>query len=280
VVDDVTLHRLAEDRYLFCVNAANTAKDLAWMREGSRGRADVIDRSGECAQLALQGPAATAILSRCTRVPLTDILPFQFAIGEVAGVKAMLARTGYTGEDGWELYCRTPDAVRLWEALFEAGHSEGLVPAGLGARDTLRIERGLCLYGHELDESTTPLEAGLDRFVCWEKEFLGRDALLRQRQTGVTRRLVGVVLSQSGGVPRAGCSIWSDREPIGAITSGAMSPTLGKAIGLGYVRAACAQVGATVRVEIRERHVAASIVAVPFYRRPFGGRERWNFRKT
>ncbi len=280
VLDDVTLHRLASERYLFCVNAANTAKDLAWLSERARGRAEVIDRSAECAQLALQGPAATSILGRCTRAPVEQIRPFRFAMGEVSGVKAMLARTGYTGEDGWELYCRAADAVRLWHALLEAGSGDGLLPAGLGARDTLRIERGLCLYGHELDENTTPLEAGLDRFVYWEKEFVGREALLRQREARVTRRLVGVVLTESGGVPRPGYAILRDHEPVGAITSGAMSPTLGKAIGLGYARAACAQVGLAVRVQIRKRPVAAAIAEIPFYRRPFSGRERWNFQKT
>jgi len=265
VVDDVIVHRLSATRYLFCVNAANRERDLTWMREHRRG-AEVIDRSDDYAQLALQGPAATAILARLTALPLERIPAFSFAEGSVAGRHALAAHTGYTGEDGWELYCAPGDAVPLWDALLDAGRNDGVVPAGLGARDTLRLERALPLYGHELTEERTPLEAGLGWVVRLDKgDFIGREALRRQKAEGLRRKLVGVVLD--GGIPRQGYRLRRDGAVIGEITSGTKSPLLGKGIGLGYVAATSSEVGTKVTVEIRQRDVAAEVVRLPFYRR-------------
>jgi aminomethyltransferase len=267
VVDDVVVHRLSATRFLFCVNAANAERDFAWMRERA-GAAEVVDRSAEYAQLALQGPRATAILGRLTRLDLDRIARFHFAEGAVAGANALVAHTGYTGEDGWEIYCPPPAAPALWDAILNEGRVEGVLPAGLGARDTLRLEAALPLYGHELTEDTTPFEAGLGWVVRPDKgEFIGRDALLRRRAAGPRRRLVGLALAEPG-VPRAGYRILLDGAPIGAVTSGTKSPSLGKGIGLGYVERAEMDPGTAVGVEIRTRNVAAHVVALPFYRRP------------
>jgi aminomethyltransferase len=267
VVDDVIVYRLAADRFLFCVNAGNRDADFAWLREAAAGAA-VSDRSNEYAQLALQGPHATAILQPLTAVPLATLPPFAFATGDVTGYEAIVAHTGYTGEDGWELYCAPDAAPPLWAALLAAGQPAGLQAAGLGARDTLRLEAALPLYGHELSRDTTPLEAGLRRFVRFEKgDFIGREALLRQQTAGLPRCLVGLRMVEPG-IPRQGHRILSHGEPVGVVTSGTKSPTLGLAIALAYVTPACAEVGTPLAVEIRQRALAAEVVSRPFYRRP------------
>ncbi len=266
VVDDVMVHRLAADRYLFCVNASNAEKDFAWMYE-HRGSATVINRSAEFAQIAVQGPRATAILTRLTALPLEQIPPFAFGEGPVAGHVALVAHTGYTGEDGWEIYCAPAAAPAIWAALLDAGRSDGLLPCGLGARDTLRLERCLPLYGHELTSETTPLEAGLGWVVRLNKgEFIGGDALREQKRRGLARKLVGFEMVMPG-IARQGYSILHDGAVVGTVTSGTKSPTLGKAIGLGYVAAACADVGSRLAIDIRGRAVAAITVTLPFYRR-------------
>jgi aminomethyltransferase len=266
VVDDVMVHRLAADRYLVCVNASNTAKDFAWMAD-HRGAATVVDRSAEYAQLALQGPLATAILTRQTALPLVHTPAFAFVEGEVAGRPALLARTGYTGEDGWEIYCPPDAAPTIWNALLASGNSDGLLPCGLGARDTLRLERALPLYGHELTEEITPVEAGLGWVVRWRKgDFLGAEALRQQKERGVTRKLVGLELKEPG-IARQGYKIFRAGNEDGWVTSGSKSPTLGKAIGLGYVAAASAAVGTELAIDIRRRLVTAMVVQLPFYRR-------------
>ena len=266
VVDDVIVHRLASDRLLICVNASNIDKDFAWMQE-HRGGAEVVNRSDEFAQLALQGPHATATLAAVTTLPLGDIRRFEFRAGTVGGQPALVAHTGYTGEDGWELYCAPDAAPALWQALIEAGQPQGLVPAGLGARDTLRLESALPLYGHELTDDTTPLEAGLRWVVHFEKpRFVGRDALVRQRQAGTERTLVGVVLTDPG-IPRQGYRVLSEQQTVGTITSGTKSPTLGTAIGMGYVARPWHAVGTRLAVEIRGRAARAEVVPLPFYRR-------------
>jgi glycine cleavage system T protein (aminomethyltransferase) len=266
VVDDIMVHRITSERVLLCVNAANTAKDLAWIVEHRNG-AEVIDRSADFALLALQGPRATAILAPLTDVALSELPPFEFREGHITGRHALVAHTGYTGEDGWELYCAPLDAPAVWDALLEAGRGVGLQPAGLGARDTLRLERALPLYGHELTDETTPLEAGLSWVVRFHKgDFIGRDALLRQREAGVPRRLVGLTMTEPG-IPRQGYPILHRSEVAGAVTSGTKSPTLGKAIGLGYVASAWSEVGTKLGVDIRGRAVGAEVVALPFYKR-------------
>jgi len=265
-IDDIIVHRIASERILLCVNAGNIEKDFAWIREHGNG-AEVLNRSAECGQLALQGPRATEILMRLTSLPLPEIPPFAFAEGPVAGQRALVAHTGYTGEDGWELYCAADDAPALWDALLEAGQASGLRPAGLGARDTLRLERALPLYGHELTAETTPLEAGLGWVVRFTKtSFIGRDALLRQRAVGLSRQLVGFVMIGAG-IARQGYAICRDGVRVGEVTSGTKSPTLGKAIGLGYVASTCKEIGTRLSIDIRDRMIPAEVVRLPFYKR-------------
>ena len=266
VVDDILVHRITAERVLLCVNASNIEKDFAWIAAHSDG-AEALNRSDEFAQLALQGPRATAILATLSPLPLDSIPPFEFRDGLVAGHRALVAHTGYTGEDGWEIYCQPDDAAPLWSALLDAGAPAGLQPCGLGARDTLRLERALPLYGHELTDDTTPLEAGLSWVVRFNKgDFIGRDALVRQKDAGLTRNLIGLVLTEPG-VARQGYGILGDGQPIGAITSGTKSPTLGKAIGLGYVASVWKKVGTRLSVDIRGRAIGAEVVGLPFYRR-------------
>ncbi len=265
IVDDVIIHRRAADHFLFCVNASNRTRDVAHLQEYVRS-AQVIDRSDDYALLAVQGPRATAILARLTDVPLARVPRFAFAAGEVAGRGALIAHTGYTGEDGWELYCAPSDAPALWQAILDAGQPDGIAPAGLGARDTLRLEAALPLYGHELGEDTTPFEARLAWVVRMDKgDFLGRAALEEHRRRGPRRCLVGLELTDAG-VPRAGYRVLRDGRAVRAVTSGTKSPTLGKGIALGYVEPAASGQGTLLAVEIRGRAAAARVVRLPFYR--------------
>jgi aminomethyltransferase len=274
VVDDVIVTRLAADRMLICVNASNREKDVAWIRDHAGG-AEVVDRSDELALLALQGPAATRILAPLADTDLASLVAFHVVDGTVAGKRALISRTGYTGEDGFEIYLAASDALHVWDRLIDAGAAHGLLPAGLGARDTLRLEAGLPLYGHELDEETTPLEAGLGWVVRWDKgDFLGREALARRKEEGLRRRLVGLEMRERA-IPRQGHPIRRDGRVIGAVTSGTMSPTLGHGIALGYVEASEGGLGSGVEIEIRGSGRAATIVRPRFLgRRGSGGETR------
>jgi glycine cleavage system T protein (aminomethyltransferase) len=268
VVDDVTVYRTADDGFFLCVNAANEEKDYGWIVRHARDDAEVRNRSAETGLLALQGPASAAILGRLAGPEPAALRRFRFTAGRLADRDALLSRTGYTGSDGFEIYCAAADAGAIWDALLETGSDDGLVPAGLGARDTLRLEAALPLYGHELDDETTPLEAGLERFVDLERGgFLGAEALERQRRAGPTRRLVGFVL-EGRGVARAGHTLAHEGRPVGRVTSGAPSPSLGKSIGLGYVPPAFAAIGTELAVMIREQAVPARVVPTPFVGRP------------
>jgi aminomethyltransferase len=267
VVDDVTLYRRGSERYFFCVNASNVAKDLAWIQDQAGG-ATIVDRSDVTALLALQGPQAATMLALLTSTALADVRSWRFVEGTVAGCAALISRTGYTGEDGFELYIAATDAERVWSALLDAGQGGGLEPIGLGARDTLRLEAALALYGHELGDGTTPLAAGLARFVALDgEEFIGRPALLRERETGSPRRLVGVEL-RAPGIARQGYAVLADGVRVGQVTSGTQSPSLGRAIALAYVDRAHAAVGASLAIDIRGRAVPAEVVPTPFYQRP------------
>jgi aminomethyltransferase len=209
---------------------------------------------------------AEKILQPLTRIALADIKSFYFAFGDVASVRCLIARTGYTGEAGFELYCEAGAADQLWRGLLEAGVAHGLAPAGLGARDTLRLEKAYPLYGHELDDTTTPLEAGLDWVVKFSKHhFIGREILVKQKEAGPARKLVGVELVEPG-IARAGYRLFKGDEPIGTVTSGTRSPSLEKSIALGYIAGAEAKVGNSVAVEIRGRKVGCKTVELPFYR--------------
>lgn len=267
-VDDIVVYPLKPDHIFICVNASNTDKDFEWIRSHARGDLNVENSSARYAQLALQGPAAEKILQRLASQPLAELKSFHFFFGDVAGIRSLVARTGYTGEDGFEIFCEAEDAEKLWSAVLDAGAADGLKPAGLGARDTLRLERALPLYGHELDDTTTPFEAGLDWVVKLSKpEFMGRDVLLRQKAQGVERKLVGLELIEPG-IARSHYAVFAGGQRTGEVTSGTKSPTLGKAIAMAYVHARDAAAGGEVEVEIRERRVRARIVPLPFYRRP------------
>lgn len=268
-VDDLLIYRYGPQDYLLVINAANIAKDYDWLQRNTAGFNVTVDNvSPQTAQLALQGPLSRTILSRITQAPLDKIGYYWFLPeAQVAGRQVMLSRTGYTGEDGFEIYCRNEDAAPLWDALLEAGEGQGLLPAGLGCRDTLRLEACLPLYGHELSPLISPLEAGLGYFVKLDKgDFNGREVLLRQKEEGLRRKLAGFVLTDRG-VARAEYPVTAAGRPIGQVTSGSYSPTLDKNLGLALVEAAFAGQGQKLEIEIRGKSVAAEVIARPFYKR-------------
>jgi aminomethyltransferase len=270
ILDDLIVYRLAEDRFMVVANAANARVVSDALVERLAGhRAVLDDRSLATGLVAVQGPRSLDIVA-----PLADIDPsairyYGIAEGTVAGIPAHVARTGYTGEDGFELFIDVEHADELWDALLAAGRPHGLVPVGLGARDTLRLEAGMPLYGNELDRATNPYEAGLERVVKLDKagEFVGRAALEKVARDGVARRLVGLVLRERG-IARHGYPVLAGDAPTGVVTSGTMSPTLGQAIAMAYVATAHAGSGTMLAVEIRGARVAAEVVPLPFYRRP------------
>ncbi len=263
-VDDVMVTRLADDEVFLCVNASNRDKDVAWIRAHAGPDVEVDDRSDETGLIALQGPASADLLKRL--VDDGSALPRRFRVARlrVAGLAVLVSATGYTGGPGFELYVAAAEAEALFEALLEAGEPDGLLPAGLGARDTLRLEAALPLYGHELDDRTTPIEAGLERFVKREAGgFIGAEALARPERE--PRRLVGFEMIGRG-IARADYEIVHDGERIGHVTSGAPSPTLGKSIGLGYVPLAWSEPGTPLTIRVRSRDVEARVVELPFLR--------------
>jgi len=266
-VDDVVAYRFSPEHIFVCVNASNRAKDFAWMHSHATG-VKPVDRGDEWAQLAVQGPRAAGIVQRLTPLPLDQIKTYHFAQGAVAGVPCVISRTGYTGEDGFELYCPPDRALALWNALLEAGSADGLKPAGLGARDSLRTEMKYALYGNDIDDAHTPLEAALGWIVKWDKgDFVGRAALEKQKQAGVTRKLVGFEMREPG-IPRHGYPLLGGGARVGEVTSGTMGPSVKKAIGIGYVPAELAREGAALEVEIRGRAAKAEVVKTPFWRKP------------
>lgn len=277
VVDDILVYCLAASEYMLVVNAANKDKDLEWiMRQrlvpekegGESSQADVHDVSGKTGLLALQGPLAQEILAALTgRAPIQQIRFYHFIQTTVAGLECLISRTGYTGEDGFEIAVEAGAAPALWAEIMSAGQPLGLVPAGLGARDTLRFEAALPLYGHELTAGTTPLEAGLERFIDWEKEdFTGRAALLQQKREGVARKLIGFKMIDRG-IPRAGHELFKNDISLGQVTSGSYAPTLKANLGLGYVAAGEAYAGNEITVGIRGKKLRAVVTEIPFYRR-------------
>ncbi|MGI5863480.1 MAG: glycine cleavage system aminomethyltransferase GcvT [Myxococcales bacterium] len=262
-VDDVLCYRYNEQKFLLVVNAANAAKDLAWIRAHSFG-AQIEDRSDEYAQIAVQGPKSRELVQRLTKVDLSPIGYYRFTEGEVADGHCIIARTGYTGELGFELYTANEHAMKLWGALLEAGKDLAVMPAGLGARDSLRLEMKFALYGNDIDEEHTPLEADLGWIVKLNKgEFIGRPALVEQKEKGLPRKLVGFTMTDKG-IPRHGYPILKDGKPVGVVTSGTQSPTLKKPIGMGYVPLELAAIDSTFDVEIRGRPAGAIVVKTPF----------------
>ena len=273
VVDDVTVYRRAEDDVMLCVNAANIEKDLAWIEAHTGDTARVENESAATALLALQGPRSAAILARL-HADTGNLRRFRFTRIEVAGLPTLLSRTGYTGAEGFEIYCAADDAADLFQALLAQADETGLTLAGLGARDTLRLEAALPLYGHELDDERSPLDAGLGRFVALEgHDFIGAEALRERARKPAEAILVGFELTERG-VAREGYDVASHGKVVGRVTSGAPSPTLGKSIGLAYVPPALAAEGSQLEILIRGRATPARIVPTPFVSGQSAGRTR------
>ena len=267
-VDDILVYRRAADRYLLVVNAGNTDKDAAWIA-GHAGRgARVVNESERWAQIAVQGPASSEILQGLTAVDLRGLGGYRFAEGMVGGAPCLVSRTGYTGEDGFEIYGPPETAEGIFQALLDAGRPRGVLPCGLGARDTLRLEARMALYGNDIDDTTTVLEAGLRGIVRFEKgDFIGREALLKQERDGVRRTLVGFEMVDRG-IARHGYPVRLEGRVVGQVTSGTFAPFVKKNIGLAYVPPDLSGVGARFSVAIRERDAAAAVVPTPFYKRP------------
>lgn len=271
VVDDLLIYRLDEEEYLLIVNAANTDKDFDWMKQHKDGDVEVENVSDRYALIAIQGPKAQLILQKIVKnADLSDIKFFKFRQNvDINGAKALVSRTGYTGEDGFEIYCNPEDSIQIWENLLEAGEDEGMMPCGLGARDTLRFEATLPLYGQELSPEISPLEAGIGFAVKLNKEedFIGKEALSKQKENGVSRRLVGIEMLDRG-IPRHGYPVFCNDEEIGFVTSGTQSPTLQKNIGLALIKSEYSEEGKEIEVAVRKKRLKAKIIQTPFYTRP------------
>lgn len=269
-VDDLLVYRFGPSHFLLVVNGSNIEKDYAWITRhaGSFGEVAVVNSSARYALMALQGPRARTILQPLTAIDLHSLKYYWFAHGEVAGVRGTVSRTGYSGEDGFEVFAPPAMASRLWDALLDAGRDHGLVPCGLGARDTLRLEAAMRLYGNDMDETTSVLEADLGWIVGWNKpEFFGHDRLRAEKTNGVARRLVGLEVTERA-IARPGHEIFHGQQAVGRVTSGTQTPFLRKPIAMGYVRADLASPGTTLEIDVRGRPVRAVVVPLPFYKRP------------
>lgn len=269
-VDDLLVYKLADDHYLLVINAGNIEKDVAWLQEHRIDGVTIENISDRVAQLAIQGPLAEQILQKLTETDLSQIGVFRFEQNVlVDGVPALVSRTGYTGEDGFELYFEADKAEQLWDRLLAAGAEDGLLPCGLGARDTLRFEARLPLYGQELTREISPIEAGIGFAVKTDKEvpFIGQEALKEQKENGAPRKLVGIEMIDRG-IPRTHYPVYAGEEKIGEVTTGTQSPTLKKNVGLALIKSEHAALGTQLEVEIRGKRLRAQVVATPFYKRP------------
>ncbi|MGB6877774.1 MAG: glycine cleavage system aminomethyltransferase GcvT [Candidatus Acidiferrales bacterium] len=266
-VDDLLVHKFSDTHYFLCVNASNQDRDYAHIVEHNKFGAEVENAGGRYAQIAIQGPRALRLLQKFTNVVLDPIKYYWFTRGDVDGVHCLIARTGYTGEDGFEIYFAPEFAEKIWDRLMDAGRDLGVMACGLGARNTLRLEAGMALYGHEIDETTTPWEANLAWICKVDKgEFLGRDALVKQKVAGVTRTLAGFEM-ESRLIARDGYTVLEGERAIGTVTSGGPAPFLKKNIGFAYVPPAMNKPGTRIGVAVRAQTAAAKIVSVPFYKR-------------
>jgi len=267
-VDDLLVHKISDTHYLLCVNAGNQDGDFDHVVANNRFDARAENTGPRYSQLAIQGPRAKEILQRLTQVALDPIRYYYFAFGKVEDVECLIARTGYTGEDGFEIYFDPEFSEKLWDSILQAGGHAGLIPCGLGARNTLRLEAGMCLYGHEIDDTTTPWEAGLGWICKLEKgPFLGSDVLSRQQQSGLERKLVGFEMLDKR-IGRDGYPVLIAGREAGRVTSGCPSPFLKKNIGMAYVPPAAAAIGTEIGISIRGQLAPARIIALPFYKRP------------
>ena len=272
VIDDLLVYRLAEDHLLLVVNAGTTDKDWEWISSHRQpgDNLELRNVSGEFCQIALQGPEALSILQQLTETPLAEIKYYHFRLGQVDGVNSVISRTGYTGEDGFEVYATPDKAEQLWNKMLDAGNfgsDEGVLPCGLAARNTLRLEAGMCLYGHEIDETTTLLEANLGWITKLNKgDFIGRELLAKQKEAGVRQKLVGFEMSDRG-IARDGQDVFIEGQHLGRVTSGSPAPFLKKNIGMAYVPVEFANVGQAIEIDVRGKRVGAQIVPLPFYKR-------------
>jgi aminomethyltransferase len=267
-IDDLIVYRRHSDSYMLCVNASNITPDWEWLSSHT-GDAELRNVGDDTALVAVQGPSALQILQSLTTLPVDKVKRFHTAEGEVAGVRCLAARTGYTGEDGFELFCAASDGSHLFEAILAAGGAAGIKPCGLGARDTLRMEAGLPLYGHELDRATSPLEAGLGTFVKFGRGFVGERALAAQRDNGSGRRLIGIRTADGRSIARQGYKLYQQGHEAGVVTSGTFAPTFDRPLAMAYLNhGAEGAPGAQLEVAIRNRTIEAEVVALPFYRRP------------
>jgi aminomethyltransferase len=273
VVDDLLVYRFAEDHLLLVVNAGTTDKDWDWISSRQAGeKVELRNVSADYCQIALQGPEALSILQHLTETPLADIKYYHFVRGKVDGVESIISRTGYTGEDGFEVYAAPDKAEQLWNKMLDTGKygaDEGILPCGLAGRNTLRLEAGMCLYGHEITEATTLLEANLGWITKLNKgDFTGRDVLQKQKEEGVKQKLVGFEVTDRGGIARDDQEVLVDGQRVGRVTSGSPAPFLKKNIGMAYVPSALANVAQEIQIDVRGKIVNGQIVPLPFYKRP------------
>ena len=267
-IDDILIYRLSNNHFMLVVNAANTGKDFSWISEQIKGySAAIVNSSSRYALIALQGPSAIKILGQITEIDLTPIKYYWFSHGEVASSRAIVSRTGYTGEDGFEIFVQPNRAREVWNTLLEVGKNAKILPCGLAARDTLRLEAAMRLYGNDIDETTSVIEAGLEWIISWEKHsFIGKEVLESQKNTGTKRRLAGFEMIDPG-IARHGYEISQNGLQIGVVTSGTKTPYLNKAIGMAYIPTEQAKTGTVLEINIRGRLAKAQVVSLPFYKR-------------
>jgi len=267
IVDDLLVYCMDKETYMLVVNASNVEKDWNWIKSHNDLGVEMINESDVYSLLAIQGPKTTAILGTLTNVDLTKIAYYNFTIGQFCGINGViLSNTGYTGAGGFEIYCKNEDAGKIWDAIMEAGKAEGLKPIGLGARDTLRLEMAFNLYGNDIDDTTSPIEANLGWITKFTKEFTNSKALLEQKNHGVKRKLVGFTMVDKG-IPRHGYEITgAEGNAVGVVTSGTQSPSLQQAIGMGYVKTELSKPDTEIYIKIRDKLIKAVVVKTPFYK--------------
>ncbi|NND87941.1 MAG: glycine cleavage system aminomethyltransferase GcvT [Flavobacteriaceae bacterium] len=267
IVDDLIVYRLEEEKWLLVVNASNIDKDWEWINKHNSMKAELRNISEGYSLLAIQGPKAVEAMQSLTNIDLSEIKFYTFKVAPFAGIDhVIISATGYTGSGGFEIYCKNEEVAQIWERVMEAGKDYGIKPIGLGARDTLRLEMGYCLYGNDIDDTTSPLEAGLGWITKFNKDFINSDALKEQKEKGVERKLVGFELEERG-IPRQGYDILDENDQvIGNVTSGTMGPSVEKGIGLGYVPVSLSKPGSKLYIKIRKNKVPATVVKLPFYK--------------
>jgi aminomethyltransferase len=267
IVDDLLVYRINEEKYMLVVNASNIEKDWNWISRHNDLDVKMTNKSSETSLLAVQGPKASEALQSLTDINLKSMEYYTFKIGTFAGVEnVIISATGYTGSGGFEIYFKNEDAVHIWTEIFKAGEKYGIKPIGLAARDTLRLEMGFCLYGNDINDNTSPIEAGLGWITKFTKDFVNAETLKKQKEEGVTKKLVAFEINDKG-IPRHGYSIVDEQgNSIGEVTSGTMSPSLKKGIGMGYVTKANAKLGSKINIQVRNKVISATIVKLPFYK--------------